>query len=108
MQPIGLMFKLDAYIVDFNVDKDNMYREICEDFLYVLLNILLGKSILQDFNLKINLKNDKEFDFNLKSIVSNHYDINQEGYKSLKELRIYKSNHLYSIKQLEKFFNKVK
>jgi hypothetical protein len=91
MQPIGLMF-----------------REICEDFLYVLLNILLGKSILQDFNLKINLKNDKEFDFNLKSIVSNHYDINQEGYKSLKELRIYKSNHLYSIKQLEKFFNKVK
>jgi len=87
--PINEIFRSDVYFNDFYSDLDFMKREIYQDCLYVVLNILLAKSILQNSNLNNNNKINLSV---LNQIISDHYNTYDEGYKCIFELRKYKSN----------------
>lgn len=94
-----------AFIIDFTIDRDNLYREVCEDYLYVLLNILLANSVINNLDLKFSINNENLFFDLLKSIINLHYEEFKSGYICLNELRIYSSNYCLSVNQL-KLFNK--
>nr|AMX22321.1 hypothetical protein [Cryphonectria parasitica] len=89
----------NSYIIDITI-YDNFYREICEDYLYLLLNILLANSIINNTELVLKVNNEKLFFDHLKSIIEIHYNENIKGYECLKELRIYSSNYFFSVNDL--------
>lgn len=100
--PIEDKFGSDIYFNDFYSDLDFMKREIYQDSLYVILNILLGKSIIQNSN----LNNNKKINFSvLDQIISDHYNTYDKGYKCMFELRLYKSNFESSVDSLKKVYN---
>lgn len=90
------------YIVDFFNDT-YFYRELCEDYLYVLLNINLSYTILKNAKLKEYIKYDKSslFEDELKLVFKNHYNKYVEGYKCLNQLREYSFNNCLSLNQIE-------
>lgn len=92
---------LNNYIKDFS-NENILYREICEDIVYVMLNILLAKSIIDNINIKDYTNKNEEFKSKLQYIIEDHYIKNKEGYKCLKDLRLYSCRHhcsLYGLKQ---------
>lgn len=96
--------KKNSYILDFTLN-DVMYRELSEDFLYILLNLLLANKIIGNIGLENSLKNDNKFFDILKDIIKDHYDDaeNKDGYSCLKNLRWYAVNNYsteYKIKEL--------
>ena len=98
----------NVYIPDFKVN-DIIYRELCEDVLYILLNLLLAEKIIGNEVLENSLDNDDRFFDILKGIIKDHYDQNIDGYVCLKNLRrYYCDNYLstYQIKNLLKNQNK--
>jgi hypothetical protein len=97
-------FEEKHYIPDFELDY--LYREICEDITYVILNILLAKNIIESTSLKEykGSLDENKFLSELKSIIFNHYEENNEGYKLLYELRKYSSNYYLDIKFLEQVY----
>ena len=68
---------------------DLIYRELSEDLLYILLNLLLANEIVGNIGLENSLNNDNKFFDILKDIIKDHYDDpeNKEGYSCLKNLR---------------------
>jgi hypothetical protein len=78
-----------------------MKREISQDILYVMLNILLGKSILENSNLNTNSKINLSI---LRQIISDHYNTYEKGYKCMFELRLYKSNFECSVDFLKEVY----
>lgn len=95
-------------ILDFT-SYDLIYRELSEDLLYILLNLLLANEIVGNIGLENSLNNDNKFFDILKDIIKDHYDDpeNKEGYSCLKNLRWhFVNNYLteyqinYSVKNL--------
>lgn len=88
------------YIPPLWLDGDCINREISEDILYVLLNILLGKSILTNPELNKNINNDKLFFNILEAIITKHYQKYSIEYQCLYDLRKYKLYNFMSLNQL--------
>ena len=83
-------------------------RKLNQDILYVMLNILLGKSILENSNLNINNKVNLSV---LEKMISDHYNTYDKDYKCIYKLREFKSNYEYSVnslKNIHKIINKNK
>ena len=90
----------DAFIWDFYVD-DIFYRELYEDILYILLNLLLADKIVGNEALVNSLDNDNKFFGILEGIIKNHYDQNKEGYETLKNLRLFTCNNYLTTQQIK-------
>lgn len=102
-------FKLESqrFLIDYTIDRDSLYREVCEDYLYVLLNIILANSIINNSELKLSINNEKLFFDLLKSIIKLHYDEYKKEYICLNELRKFSSNYSLSVCQLKSIYNEV-
>lgn len=92
------------YIIDFTL-KDVISRELYEDMLYILLNLLLANKIIGNIALENSLNNKNNFFDILKDIIKDHYEDaeNKDGYYSLKSLRWYTVNNYlteYQIKEI--------
>jgi hypothetical protein len=85
------------------LDGDMINREIAEDMLYVLLNILLSKSILTNPLLRFYINNDKLFFKELESIITKHYNLYDKEYVSLHGLREYKCYNFLSLEQIQEW-----
>lgn len=88
------------YIIDFT-SYDNIYRELSEDLLYILLNLLLANKIIGDKNLELSLDNKDKFMVILCSIIENHYIQYNDAYISLESLKWYSYTNSVSYKQIE-------
>lgn len=88
------------YIPPLWLDGDYINREIAEDILYVLLNILLAKSILTKTKVNNYINNDKLFFKELEAIISKHYIKYNIEYQCLYSLRRYKCYNFMSLEQL--------
>lgn len=64
--------KENYYIVDFYSNKLAFKREIYEDIIYVLLNIMLAYRILNSFEINEGIKSEKFFTI-LTEIIREHY-----------------------------------
>lgn len=92
------------YIPSFILKGTFMYREICEDFLYVTLNILLAKNILRDTKINKYINNEELFNINLKSILNKHHKKYKIEYDCLSKVREYTCYNFMSLNTLEKNF----
>ncbi len=93
----------NSHVSDFTLN-DVIYRVLCEDLLYILLNLLLANKIIGNIGLLNSLDNDNKFFDILKDIIKDHYADaeNKDGYSCLKSLRWYIVNNYlteYQIKQ---------
>ena len=95
----------DAFIWDFYVD-DIFYRELYEDILYILLNLLLADKIVGNEALVNSLDNDNKFFGILEGIIKDHYDQNKEGYDTLKNLRWFFCNNYLTANQIKNVYKK--
>ena len=79
-----------------------MYREICEDLLYVQLNLILAISILSYLHNKLNNADFSRtlFTRDINNILINHIKKYSLGYSCLQELRVY-SIKKHNIKHLK-------
>jgi hypothetical protein len=96
----------NIYILDFTLN-DVITRELYEDILYILLNLLLANKIIGNISLENSLNNNNKFFDILKDIIKDHYadPVNKDGYSCLKNLRWYKVNNYYTeyhIKDIDK------
>lgn len=83
------------YIRDFTLKGENpMQRELLEDTLYVMLNMLLAKKIAE---LSANTS--------IEDCIKSHYIEYSEGYGYLKAIRMYTLNNYYSTEMLERMAN---
>lgn len=71
------------------LDDESVYREITEDLLYVLLNILLARSVLNNININKYINNDELFNKKLEAILVKHYRKYKDEYNCLYKLREY-------------------
>lgn len=84
----------DIYISAYGLNKDLTHRELLEDNLYIVLNLILKHSLFIKLN-KIGKIQDKkflvseEYDILLKSVMQEHYNLYKQGYIYLEELRVY-------------------
>ena len=92
--------------MDFTIDKDHLYREICEDFLYVMLNIILAKTIIEKFNLN-SVNCDAEFYSNMESIIKVHYLNHEEGYICLNSIRKFVAENFMTEYHLKSFLREL-
>lgn len=89
------LFSDNVYVKDFTLKGVNpMQRELLEDNLYVMLNLLLAKKITENSS-KMNLKN----------IIESHYEEYSEGYSYLKAIRMYNINNYMSSDMLSMIRN---
>ncbi len=79
-------------------------REIYEDILYVLLNIMLAYRILNSFEVNEGINSEKFLTI-LTEIIREHYIHYSEEYKYLDDLRWYRINHHFSTTQLLEIYN---
>lgn len=94
----------NLYIVDFYANKLAFKREIYEDFMYVLLNIILAYRIINSFKVNEGINSDKFFTI-LTDIMKEHYIYYSNEYKYLHDLRWYRINHYFTTKQLLEIYN---
>ena len=94
----------NRYIVDFYANKLAFKREIYEDFMYVLLNIILAYRIINSFEINEGINSDKFFTI-LTEIMKEHYIDYSNEYKYLHDLRWYRINHYFTTKQLFDIYN---
>lgn len=99
-----LLFQEGFYIRDFTIDLDQLYTEMCEDFLYVMLNIILAKSIVDEININYYQGSlGSEFESKIKSIIYLHYQKYEEYYICLNSIRISNIENYISVSELKKF-----
>lgn len=102
------LFKQGTYIRDFTVDLDHLYTEICEDFLYVMLNIILAKTIINEVNINDYVgSSESEFDSKIKSIMNLHHQKYEEYYTCLNSIRISYIENYMSESNLKDFSRKI-
>lgn len=96
------LFKNNVYLIDYTLDHV-MFREIVEDSLYVFLNLILAKSIIDYINNNIYLENisSEEFFPKMEVIIKNHYEEYNEAYILLQEVREFYINNYVSTKTLK-------
>jgi hypothetical protein len=92
-----------SYVKPIWLDGDCINNEIAEDLLYVLLNILLAKSILTNTKVKNYINNDKLFFKQLESVIGKHYIKYHIEYQCIYELRRYKCYNSISLHDLNSF-----
>lgn len=90
----------NKYIVDFTIF-DNIYRELSEDLIYILLNLILANNILGNYKLEESLNNENQFFKILENIIQDHYIEYKERYIYLNNLRWYICNNYLSIYDLK-------
>lgn len=90
------------YIPIFTLDKENLHREILEDFLYVALNILLAKAILENTKLIQNLNNEELYFEELNKIFKEHFINYKVEYDYLYKLREHLALNYFSLDELNK------
>lgn len=97
----------DKYIPDFTLD-DIMLREILEDLTYVLLNLILAKTIIDFIHAEIDLNNTSSDMFfqKIETIIAKHYSDYTDEYKLLSSLRRFLVDNHRSIKDLNLFKSK--
>jgi len=85
------LFEKNNYVRDFFAlgGENPMHRELLEDILYVQLNLLLAKRIIE-----------KSANLSVKDCIIAHYKEYSEGYSYLKALRMYNINNYYSNEML--------
>lgn len=96
----------DNYIMDYTFDKEIMYREINEDYLYVLLNLILAASIVDYLS---SIKGFEYISHNkltemLELVITNHYDTYAKDYILLYNLRLFICNNYMGVKDFDRFF----
>lgn len=80
------LFKHNNYVKDFTLKGENpMYREVLEDVLYVMLNLILAKKILE-----------ASANTSIEDSIKSHYEEYSEGYSYLKAIRMYNLNNYIS------------
>jgi hypothetical protein len=91
----------DYYLIDFTKE-DIMSREIFEDILYVLLNLILANTIVK-YVKKINLKDISSEDFfsKIHLLMDKHYLKYKDEYKYLIILRKFSINNYMSDHSVE-------
>jgi len=103
-----LYFRDDRVEQDFSVDIV-LYREICEDLLYVQLNILLAIRVCNYLNntYKDNVDSDlAKLIIDMSDILNTHISTYAEAYSCLQEIRLYRFNK-YSDWQLGLYYKEV-
>jgi hypothetical protein len=89
------LFKYNNYIKDYTLKGENpMYREVLEDVLYVMLNLILAKKILE-----------ASANTSIEDSIKSHYEEYSEGYSYLKAIRMYNLNNYISTDLLKKIVN---
>jgi hypothetical protein len=101
------VFKKKNYAVDYTL-YENIYRELSEDLLYILLNLLLANEIIGNINLEESLKNKDSFNLILTSIIKNHYDEYNDAYKSLEYLKWSSCSYNLSKPQIVSLYEHIK
>ena len=84
-----------------------LYVEVCEDILYVMLNILLAVSIAENIKINNYIGKDEEFNRKLKSIIQTHNDEYKIYYQCLDELRMHKIINCTSEHTLKHFSKRI-
>jgi hypothetical protein len=110
---LSLFSKLDKGNIDlgntfiplFSLDKECLFREVLEDFLYITLNILLAKSILENPNINKNLEKEELHFKELSSIYKEHFITYKTEYDYLYKIREYNAYNFVSLEDL-KFLSK--
>jgi hypothetical protein len=98
LQPLKPKLNSHIYLLDCYSDSKYAEREISQDIIYVTLNIILAKSIIE--NTKLN--NNSNIDLSiLKDIMLNHHKVYEKGYNTMNELRVFKANYETSIQSLK-------
>lgn len=92
LNPKDLFINNQHFICDF-FDEYIFYRELNEDLMYVLLNLLLGIKIINSFD-PYFVNNGDEFVIKLTEIIKEHYILYCREYEYLNELRWYKINYM--------------
>jgi hypothetical protein len=93
------------YIPDFTVDQ-NMYAEICQDLIWIELQLLFCTSVLEHLinnNIKLNSIENSEFKLILKSITNSDLKLYREGYQCSFNLACLKVNE-FSKQQIDNFY----
>jgi hypothetical protein len=84
-----------------------MFREIFEDILYVLLNLILADYIVKYIeNINLNSMSSEKSFFNEISLVDKHYLNYKDEYILLNKLRKFSVNNYVSTDTLEELYNK--
>lgn len=105
--------KLNKGIVDLGntfvplptLDKECFLREVIEDFLYIALNILLAKSILENPQINKYLDNQELLFKELAYIYKEHFLTYKAEYNYLYKIREYSAYNFVSLEEL-KFLHK--
>jgi hypothetical protein len=83
-----------------------MFREIFEDILYVLLNLILADYIVRYIeNINLNSISSENFFNEISLIVDKHYLNYKDEYKLLNKLRKFTINNYVSTYTLEELYN---
>jgi hypothetical protein len=84
------LFLHNNYIKDFTLKGENpMLRELLEDILYVMLNLILAKKI-----------SETSANTSIEDCIKSHYEEYSEGYSYLKAIRMYNFNNYTSTEML--------
>lgn len=95
----------NIYLIDFLLE-DFMFREIFEDILYVLLNLILADYIVRYIeNINLNSISSENFFNEISLIVDKHYLNYKDEYKLLNKLRKFTINNYVSTYTLEELYN---
>nr|YP_010743685.1 hypothetical protein QAZ32_mgp08 [Diaporthe sojae]WET30431.1 hypothetical protein [Diaporthe sojae] len=92
------------YLLDYYSNKYIFYREVSEDFTYVLLNLILGLGIIGQFTSK-SLTNNDEFFSKLTQIIEIHYNNYNLEYQYLSQLRWLSINFIMSETDIISIYN---
>lgn len=92
----------NTYLRLFSLNRECLLREILEDFLYVTLNILLAKSILDNKELSKYLDNNKLYYQELGNIYQKHFIAYKAEYHYLYQIREYGIYNFLSLDDLKK------
>jgi len=92
------------YLIDYTLD-ENMSREVYEDLVYVLLNLVLAKTINEHIEkLDINNISTEKFFDDIYKIIEAHHLKHSSEYKLLFELRKFSIDNLMSTYTLESMY----
>ena len=94
--------EFDSEYIPF-LDSESLYREISEDLLYVLLNILLARSVLNNIDINKYINKDQLFNKKLEAILVKHYKKYKDEYSCLYKLREYICYNFMSLTRLKQF-----
>ena len=94
---LDTQLKGDRYVHNFISCNNVILRELLEDSLYILLNIILAECILYALNSnKPGITEDEYWDL-VTNTISNHYVKYSVGYSYLEKLRIYNFSNYVSL-----------